>query len=490
MPVHHNHFQNIEPVLPIITKQPRYDGLANSRRFMVSQFSGESSDSTEVVVIGAGSCGLAAALALAERGIQVLVLEKETWPGGNSALTAGIAAAGSRFQREEGIEDTAAKLSEEILRRNNGKSDILLTETLAQYSAGVVEWLSEIAGIKFHIEFPPYGHTVPRGHRCGGGWALVQYLMNAVGRHKNVRLLFSTPAVSLKLDADGVVTGVITEKRVFTADKVILATGGFGANSALVAKYIPTAVHLPYHGHRGSTGDGLRMGIEVGGITANMDSTLTYPSYFAPLRIPVPQVLVYLGAILVDAYGKRFADESKFPGVPSARMMEFRNTCAYEIIDERIFQSAGKALSRLVEARVLEKGETTEELARKLKINESGLQQTVNEYNISVSRGSDEFGRTMLTPLDLPLYGVQTWVGLYCTFGGLKVNTNAQVIRQDGSVVPNLYAGGDVSEGVSSPGAAGYLPGNGLLAALGLGKIAGEHAAYSIIQGKQTRQAK
>jgi fumarate reductase flavoprotein subunit len=452
---------------------------------MVSRFSGKSSESTDAIVIGAGGCGLTAALAMAEKGIQVLLLEKESWPGGNTALTAGIAAAGSRFQREEGIDDTAANLTDEILRRNNSQSDILLTETLARNSAGMVEWLAEIAGIKFHIEFPPYGHSVPRGHRCGGGWALVHHLMNAIARRKNIRPLFSTPAVSLKLEAKGMVTGVITKKRTFMAHKVILATGGFGANRALVSRHIPTAIHLPYHGHRGSTGDGLRMGIAAGGVTGNVDSTLTYPSYFAPLRAPVPQVLVYLGAILVDEHGNRFADETKFPGVPSAKMIESRRTTAYEIIDERIFQAALNPLSRLVETKVLEKGESAEELARKLGISETGLQQTLNVYNSSASRGKDEFGRTLLMPLGLPLYGVQTWLGLYCTFGGLKVNTNAQVIRRDGSVVPNLYAGGDVSEGISGSGAAGYLPGNGLLAALGLGKIAGEHAASLIIEEKQ-----
>jgi fumarate reductase flavoprotein subunit len=453
---------------------------------MNSHFTGKSSDRSEAIVIGAGGCGLTAALAMAERGIQVLLLEKEGWPGGNTALTAGIAAAGSQFQRDEGITDTAAELAREILQRNNNQSDISLTETLAQNSASMVEWLAKTAEIKFHIEFPPYGHSVPRGHRCGGGWALVHYLMNAIARRQNIQRLFSTPAVSLKLDTKGAVRGVITKKRTFTAHKVVLATGGFGANRTLVARHIPGAMQLPYHGQRGSTGDGLRMGMEAGAVMANMDSTLTYPSYFAPLRIPVPQVLVYLGAILVDQDGNRFADETKFPGVPSAKMIESQRTTAYEIFDERIFRAAGNALSRLAEAKVLEIGKSPKELARKLGINETALQQTVSSYNVSANHGKDEFGRTTLTPLTLPLYGVQTWLGLYCTFGGLKINTNAQVIRQDGSIVPNLYAGGDVSEGVSGPGAVGYLPGNGLLAALGLGKIAGEHAASAIIAENQT----
>lgn len=434
-------------------------------------------ESYEVIVVGAGGCGLAAALAAAQKGAQVAVLEKTDSPGGNTGLTTAVIAAGSRFQREADIEDAPAELARAIARRNGGQGNLELTEYLADRSAGVVEWLADTAGVEFEVRKTASGF---RSHSCGGGWALIRSLMAAVARQENIRILWSIPAVSLRLDANGAVTGVETEGGVIAAQKVILATGGFGASRELLSRYIPKAVDLPYHGHRGVTGDGLRMGMAAGGATANLDGFLAFPSYFAPLRFPVPQPLVHLGAIMVDWGGKRFADESKFPGGPGAKILELPGKHAYEIFDERIYQAARDDLSRVIQARILDTGKTANQLALKLGIDPAGLERTIQEYNHAAARGEDEFGRTVHSPLGSPLYGVKIWVALYSTVGGLRVNTTGQVLRRDGSVVANLYAGGDATEGVTGPGPGSYFPGNGQLAAFGLGKLAGEHAAASL----------
>jgi fumarate reductase flavoprotein subunit len=200
----------------------------------------------------------------------------------------------------------------------------------------------------------------------------------------------------------------------------------------------------------------------------------------------VPPEVALSGGIMVDASGKRFVDERRYPGGLGIKMLDLPGKQAYEIFDERIFQlhrdAPGlRSLGVLFDAGLLLKAETPEALAGKLAIDAEGLKQTIDECNaLSVRGEKDAFGRVLPQPLMAPYYGIKVTVALYHTQGGLKVNTDAQVLRADGSIIPNLYAGGGVAVGVSGKGLEGYLPGNGLLASLGLGMIAAEHAVASL----------
>ena len=431
-----------------------------------------------IIVVGAGGCGLTAALAAAERGVDVLLLEKTDKPGGGTALSSrDLRAAGTRFQREKGIEDNPGRYAQDILRRNGGQSDVALTERLAQLSAETVEWLADRAGIELEIGTHIFGHSTQRAHSWKADRTIIDYLVDAVERADNIRILFSTPVASLKLDADGAVTGVVTPSGVITGRKVILASGGFGASHELLSQYIPQAVDIPFPGHYGSTGDGLRMGIAVGAATENLGAFQPFPTYIGPEKLSVSPVVMTSGGIVVDKHGRRFIDETRFPGGIGAKMLNLPGKQAYEIFDERICQSACNHLADVIAAEIVKKAETTAELASQLEIDAAGLERTIHEYNSAAAYGNDPFGRTVSVPMNTPLYGVKVRVALYHTQGGLKVNTNAQVLRPDGSVIPNLYAGGGVATGVSGSGPEGYLPGNGLLASLGLGRIAADHAA-------------
>ena len=188
---------------------------------------------------------------------------------------------------------------------------------------------------------------------------------------------------------------------------------------------------------------------------------------------------------MVDLGGKRFVDETKYPGGLGTKMLDLPGKQAYEIFDERIYQlhsniSGLRNLASLFDSGILKKAQTAEELAGRLGIDADGLKQTIQDYNSAASGGKDAFGRTLPVPFSAPLYGIKVTVALYHTQGGLKVSPDGQVLRPDGSVIPNLYAGGGAAVGVSGKGLEGYLPGNGLLASLGLGMRAGEHAAESL----------
>ncbi len=437
---------------------------------------------TDVIVVGAGGCGLVAALAAARQGLRVLVLEKAEEPGGTTALSGGsIVAAGSRFQRAAGVEDVPSALLEEVLQRSDYLQPRTPAEEISNGSAEVVEWLADITGLEFDVPVPLTTHSVRRLHTWGTGRELVDHLMAAAEVQENIRILCSTPVRSLTLDASGAVTGVETDAGRIAGRKVILATGGFAASRDLLSRYIPKAVGLAYTGHHGSTGDGLAMGLDAGAAQDNIGAFQPYPCYYAALRHPLPGNMVFLGAIHVDRKGRRLADETLFPGVLGARMLDLPSKQAYQIFDQRIYDGGGDRLQVAVDAGVVERRETAAELASRLDIDSQGLEKTIEEYNATAASGGvDRFRRTLSEPLRSPLYGVRVDVAIYHTQGGLKVDGNAHVLRPDGSPLANLYAGGGAAAGISGPKTEGYLPGNGLLQSLGLGKIAGDHAAASL----------
>jgi fumarate reductase flavoprotein subunit len=445
---------------------------------------------SDIVIIGAGGCGLMAALVAARKGARVLLLEKTDKPGGGTAFSSkGIRAAGSRAQREANIADNAELYAQDILRRNNHESDTALTERLAETSGRVADFLADVAGVEFHIGEFAFGHSAQRSHSWKADKTVTDFLFEAVKREKNIEVRFSAPVLSLKQDGSGVVTGVVTADGAITARKVILASGGFGASAELLARYIPKAVDIPFPGHRGSTGDGIKMGMAAGAALENMSAFQPYPAYLGPGKRAVAPEVALSGGIMVDGGGERFVNETHYPGGLGTKMLELPGKQAYEIFDERIYQLHQNApglrnLSGLFDAGILLRAETVEELAGKLAIDAAGLKQTIRDYNDSVaSDGKDAFGRMLAEPLRAPFYGVRVTVALYHTQGGLKVNPDGQVLRPDGSTIANLYAGGGVAVGVSGKGLEGYLPGNGLLASLGLGMRAAEHA-FEALKGE------
>jgi fumarate reductase flavoprotein subunit len=442
---------------------------------------------TDIIIIGAGGCGLMAALVAAKQGAQVLVLEKTDKYGGGTALSSrGIRAAGSRRQRELNIDDSPQLYAQDILRRNNHESDGEIVKRLAETSGRVADFLADAAGIEFQIGEFAFGHSAQRSHSWKADKTVTDFLFEAVEREKNIQVYFSTPVLSLKQDASGAVIGVVTKDSEIAVRKVILASGGYGASAELLSRYIPKAVDIPFPGHPGSTGDGIKMGLAVGAVVENMGAFQPYPAYIGPGKRAVAPEIALSGGIMVDAAGKRFVDETRYPGGLGIKMLDLPGKQAYEIFDERVYQLHRNApglrnLSSLFDAGLLLRAETAEELASRLAIDAEGLKQTIRDYNQSVtSGGKDAFGRLLPQSLTEPFYGIKVTVALYHTQGGLKVTTDGQVLRGDGSIIPNLYAGGGVAVGVSGKGLEGYLPGNGLLASLGFGMRAAEHAVAAL----------
>ena len=199
---------------------------------------------SDIIIIGAGGCGLMAALVAAKKGAHVLLLEKTDKPGGGTAFSSkGIRAAASRRQRELKIDDNAALYAQDILRRNNGESDAVLTRRLAENSGRVADFLTDEAGIEFQIGEFFFGHGAQRSHSWKEDKTITDVLFAAVEREKNIEVRFSTPVLALERDASGAVVGVKTNNGIVTARKIILASGGFGASTELLSKYL-SLIHI------------------------------------------------------------------------------------------------------------------------------------------------------------------------------------------------------------------------------------------------------
>ncbi|MEW6637552.1 MAG: FAD-binding protein, partial [Actinomycetota bacterium] len=419
-------------------------------------------------------------------GERVLVLEKGTKPGGNTALSTGlIPAAGTRFQRAAGIpDDTPELMAEDIFRKNKHGSDPALTTLLCETSAGLVEWLVDEVGCELvcHTDFLYPGQSRFRMHGPSQGYGaeLVRQLAGAVRSDPSIELRFETPVRGLVLDGNRVV-GVRTGENAIEAEAVILALDGFGGNPEMVREHLGEEVAAaPYFGSPNNTGDGVRWGIAAGAATDHLDAYQGHGSVAVPDGPLVTWGLVMGGAILVNRHGQRFGDEIRGYSEFARDVLAQPGGEAWEIFDRRIYDaSRGTRFEEVISAGKVVRGETLEELAAALGLPAAGLAETVSAVNrVAGGEETDPLGRVSFGEgiSEPPFYGIHVRGALFHTQGGLKVDTRARVLRPDYSSIPGLYAGGGTAVGISGSGAAGYLAGNGLLAALGLGRIAGEAA--------------
>ena len=217
---------------------PEANGVASSGKQM-----DQPADGFDVVVVGAGGCGLVAALRAAQQGARVALLEKTDRPGGGTALSSqSVQASGTAFQQQQGIQDSPAQYARDIMERNHHRSDPALTERLAHNSVDVAHWLADTLDLELRVPEFRFGHSIPRSHTWEADQVLTALLFGVVQREPRIQTFFGTTASSLAVGADGAVTGVVTDQGTFTGRKVVLATGGFGASAELIARYIPKAV--------------------------------------------------------------------------------------------------------------------------------------------------------------------------------------------------------------------------------------------------------
>ncbi len=438
-------------------------------------------ETRDIVVVGAGGCGMVAALRAAADGAQVLILEKTGAPGGGTALASrSIRAANSRVQREAGVQDDPDLWADDIVRRNNGTGDLELTRTLTRVSGQMADFVEDSTAVQFELGRFIFGHNAQRSHSWSEDRTITDYLYDAVRVHPSIEVRFDTDVTSLIQAEDGAILGVTTGDHRMLARKTILAAGGFSADPERIAQYIPIAVGIPSPGHPGTDGAVMALAVTAGAELRNMDSFHPYPAFVLPSGRMVSPEVIFSGGVMVTREGRRFINEMRYPGPLSTAMLSLQGKGAWEIFDEEIFDHHADTkfggLRALAAEGILKTADEPGALAARLGIDADGLRATLDEY-AAASGGTDTFGREIKRPFAAPLYGIAVNVALFQTLGGVRVSSEAEVLRADGTPIPNLYAGGGMASGISGPGSEGYMPGNGLIASLGMGFIAGRAAA-------------
>lgn len=442
--------------------------------------------SVPVVVIGAGACGLTAALSLAEQGVDVLVLERDEHPSGSTSLSAGlIPAAGTRLQREKGVEDSAEQFAADITAKAHGLNDPVVVRAIAEASGPTIDWLIDNQKLDLQLLegflYPGHSRLRMHGPRSQAGSDLEGMLLTAAGT-AGIDIITSASAEDLYADKEGRIHAVGFRRpdgsvEVVGCDAVILACNGFGGNPEKVKTYIPEMAEAEYFGHTSNTGDALDWGIALGAATKDLGAYQGHGSVATPYGSLLTWAVISTGGVQVNMNGERFADEMQGYSEHAQQVLRQPGKVAWDIYDARCEAPAlaFEDYKTLVNMDGVRQADSIEELASVTGLPVEALARTLSDVeSYARAQSTDPFGRDFTTnaPLAAPYRAAKVTGALFHTQGGLVIDSEARVLRQDGHPLPNLYAGGGAARGLCGPAAFGYLSGNGLLTAVVLGRIA------------------
>lgn len=449
-----------------------------------------------VLVVGGGGCGLTAALAAREQGAEVMVLERDSSALGTTAMSTGlIPAAGTRAQRAAGIEDSPQLFAADILAKARQQTDADIALALARESAATVEWLIDRHRVPLTLvdSFLYPGHTVKRMHGTPNrtGSELMGALSAAIEREQ-IDVLTEALVTTLFADPDGSVRGVRMQRpdgsvEDLGCEALVLACCGFAGNAEMVAQYIPEIVGATFFGHPGNKGDAIRWGLALGAAVRDIHAYQGHGGLAAGRGIPILWPLIVEGGYQVNVRGERFSNEALGYSEQAVNVVAQPGHVAWDIYDERLHRLMLEFddYRDAVEARAILTANTAAELAQLAGVDAAGLTRTMHEVSeLQRSGAADRWGRTFSGKPELaaPYHAVKVHGALFHTQGGLAVDANGRVLREDGSALPNLYAGGGSARGISGPSCWGYIAGNGLLTATTFGRLAGAAAAHQVMR--------
>lgn len=456
---------------------------------LAAQGTPEFAGSADVVIVGGGLGGLAAAISSAQNGASVIVLERMAILGGSSRFSGGgISASNTRYQHEHGAlwtnDDFAAYwlAHQDYSPRADADFPIVSRlEGMVRGSADALHWLGDLGH-----EFAPNSEDEPWGrgriHFPLGGWGpLLMDFMEDAARDLGVVIYTNSRGVRL-VRSGGVVTGVVTEDgRLFEAyNGVVLATGGFARSPELLARFTPEV--LPFIDFTttspGHTGDGIFMAEAVGAVA--YANPWFIGAGLAPLVPGIPGTLGVPGMyVLVDQDGNRFVAETAHYSI------HFNNTVFYSPEGAFMIVDSGPALAHFIpDAEHIDgvnafTADTLADLAAAMGVSAANLQNAV-DHVAAVAAGDqdDQFGRPaeMSVPLTAaPFFAIRYVPQNMGTMGGVMINQNAQVLDAAGNAIPGLFAVGEMANRPYYNQV--YIGGTGLLVPLSHGITAGEVAA-------------
>lgn len=437
--------------------------------------------STQTLIIGAGACGMVAALAAVEAGQEVLVIEADAVPSGSTALSAGlIPAAGTALQAAAGIADTPAQFARDIQAKAKNENDPALVDALATGAAPAIDWLTDRYGLAFSVvtDFDYPGHSNRRMHGLPtrSGAELIDALRSTC-EAADIDIICGLRAQTLFAEGRQI-KGIAAQREDGTTetigcDKLILACNGFGGNRDMVADHMPDIQDGVWFGHDGNRGEAVIWGEKLGAATRHLGAYQGHGNVAHPHGILITWATMTEGGIQVNRAGQRFWDESQGYSEAARAVLAQPQAEAFAIFDARIAAVARQFedFKQAEATGAVQVANSLGELAGLLGLPAQALEQTVADIPLDTP---DSFGRRFeKAPLTAPFYGVRVTGALFHTQGGLRTDGHGRVLAPDGTAFPNLLAGGGAACGVSGKGDTGYLSGNGLLAAVVLGRSAG-----------------
>lgn len=441
--------------------------------------------SADVVVVGGGNAGMIASIEIAKAGYKVILVEKQGMLGGGDSMlvSTGIAGGGSKLIKDQGIKNaTEEDFYKDLLRQAEEKKMPVEKDSVRTYalrSGELIDWLGEI-GVEFG-RFDPktFFHITKDG--SAPGLSIVPAVAKQVEYYK-VDYRLNTRATDIIMEG-GKAAGVQLDspggKYKITAKAVIITTGGFSNNPELVAKYTPEWTNRPTTGAKSLTGDGIIMAEKAGADIYNMEQVkANYLCTVIPSGDGVSLTALKDYVALVNHNGKRFVNEGH-PSInyKSREMMKQPKHEAYAIFDQAGIDNL-KLMSGYNDAGYFITADSLEELAGKLDVNKANFMKTMQKYTEDGKSGEDkDFGRKIAYPLGKgKFYAALVTPSMQSTYGGIHVNTKAQVLDKKGNIISGLYAAGATSGHGSFANEVGWQA----IITMVYGRIAGENAVAQL----------
>lgn len=455
----------------------------------------------DLIVVGGGLAGHCAAIEAADRGIEVLLLEKTARHGGSTLTSSGsFAFAGTQEQADAGFEDDDDHLRADIMKASGDRADPALVDLYVRRQRDDYAWLKS-KGVKFHKITLSSNQAVPRTHPTEPE-QLMRALNDRARQHQHISYATDS-AVEDLIDGPGGICGIRANgQTVLSRGGVVLAAGGFSRNPALVGKFVPKLEAALALGGEGNQGDGLLMAwargadlVDMGFINGTFGVSL---NHFPETRVepgdnPLLRLAIYKGAIAVNNAGRRFADESISYKVLGEICLAQPGSFAFQIFDQTMMdqsqpQPNSNDLAGAFAAGLVKSGPTIRSLAEQVGIDADTLEATVARYNAGAAKGvEDEFGRASLgkgfgrlAPIaTAPFYIYPCTTATLATYCGVRVDDTMRVIDVFGRPIAGLYAAGEIVGGFHG---SGYMSGSSLSKAAIFGRVAGETAATTLDQ--------
>jgi len=478
---------------------------------------------TDIAIIGGGTSGMAAAVAAAEKGASVAVIEKAATTGGTGNMGIGLFAVESRLQRERNINVTRGEAFRVLMTYNHWKADARLAKKYIDKSADTIDWLEKM-GVKFANVISTDPGAYPTNHEISSpdGYVGPQSSANMIrcltvrARELGVKIILRTTVKSI-LKSKNRIVGVLAynnnndEEIRVNSKAVIIGTGGFGDNPDWIKKYTGFEWGRDMLSFRipGCTGDGLRLAWEAGAGASEMIMHMIYICREAEggtTEDPEIMVASRQPNLVVNLLGERFfneemMDNNTFTGNAIAAQKDrtvfnvIDNTAKeyyqkngldvfYGVIPKSKLDSLSSSIKNVMSQgkKIVFVANSLEELAAQTGINLDGLRQTVGEYNQACESGQDNIFekspkyllRPVITP---PFYAFKLRPGAYGTLGGIRVNHKLEVLTKNYEVIPGLYAVGTDANNLYGDSYCFTLPGQTMGFAVNSGRMAGEAAA-------------